>query len=130
MIGGATARAEPYELTPLPLIVVTRGGIVPGRAAENPLAVIAALSIEAAIKRYSAQFDSLLIEAGSNFLLQALRAELVDELYLTRVSKVGGAPYFITDPLSLNFKLHTESGTSDELFSHYARLPSMQIEGK
>ncbi len=123
MIGGATARAEPYESTPLPLIVVTRARIISGRAAENPLAIIATLSIESAIEKYSGRYDPLLIEAGGNFLLQAMQGGFVDELYVTRVSKIGGAPYFTTDPLALNFELLTESGAGDELFSHYARLP-------
>ncbi|MEJ0014494.1 MAG: dihydrofolate reductase family protein [Actinomycetota bacterium] len=89
LIGGNTARNEPYEKTPLPLIVLSHGELPP-KIAANPVAVLWNLSIGEAISKATREYGDLLIEAGPALLRAALATEQVTELFLTISARSGG----------------------------------------
>lgn len=79
LIGGNTARTEPYSLTPVPLTVLTHGDL-PDEVKSNPRATAKSSSIDEALSEMS---GTILIEAGPAILKEALSKKLVDEFYLT-----------------------------------------------
>jgi dihydrofolate reductase len=132
VIGGETARCEPYGKTPVPLIVVTRSQEVPGAARANPLAQISNEDIPETLRSAHTQFHTVLIEAGANFVAEAIAADLIDDLYITQVQTPADGPYFDYACLDSLFALIAPDGLEDledlesskeEVFLHYARLP-------
>ena len=71
LIGGNTARNEPYQKTPLPLIVLTRQGL-PDRLSSNPIATAWDLSFRDAVATATAQYGDRLIEAGPALVSAAI----------------------------------------------------------
>ena len=129
VIGGETARCEPYGKTPVPLIVVTRSQEVPGAARANPLAQLSNEGISETLRSARDQFHTVLIEAGANFVAEALAADLIDDLYITQVQTPADGPYFDCSCLDSAFILVAQEDLEDlmeskeEVFLHYARLP-------
>lgn len=124
LIGGNTSRAEPYERTPIPLVVLTHQEDLPGSAARNPKAVVAHETIASLLHNLSNRYRSILIEGGATLLMEALRNKLVDTLYLTSTDRGGSGPYF-TLPQESDLVLASEEPSPDskDLFLTYARLP-------
>ncbi len=82
IVGGNTARCEPYGITPIPLIVLSKTSDM-GTAASNPMATSWNLNLEVALERIIDQYEHILLETGLSLLLPALEAGLVDVLYVT-----------------------------------------------
>ena len=82
VIGGNTARNEPYQKTPIPLIVLSSHPLTTNLQ-TNPLAQQWDLPLEEVISRAQVEFGDILIEAGPNLLSQLIKAHLLNELYLT-----------------------------------------------
>ena len=82
LIGGNTARSEPYQRTPVPVVVVSRSLINP--LAHNRLAHCWNLSPEKALERAIKTFGpNVHIEAGVNIINELLAAGKVDALELS-----------------------------------------------
>lgn len=79
LIGGNTARNEPYASTPVPLVVLTRGNL-PDEISSNPMARAVNADLPEVL---DALEGNILIEAGPALLQDAMRSKLVDELHLT-----------------------------------------------
>lgn len=123
LIGGNTARNEPYSKTPIPLIVLTHGGL-PKRIAGNPLAQAWGQALDQAIPRATQTFGNVLIEAGPNLVQPGLEQRLISELFLTISDTTGGE-----NLIELNDFLHEMVELSREsqpggLFLHYGLAPS------
>ena len=86
LIGGNTARHEPYAKTPVPLVVLTQGEL-PLSIATNTQARAVNLSLEEALTVLS---GCILIEAGPSIISQGLRSKLIDEFHLTRADIESG----------------------------------------
>jgi len=123
VIGGQTARIEPYGKTPVPLIVVTKSSQLPGPVGSNPYLQISNRSIPETLRSAGMQFNTLLIEAGANFVAEALAEKLIDDLFITQVQTPAAAPYFDYASLGSEFTLVEREGSDGEEFLHYARLP-------
>jgi riboflavin biosynthesis pyrimidine reductase len=125
LIGGATARCEPYGKTPLPLFVISHSQEIPGSAAKNPKARLSRKGLADTLADIEERYESLLIEGGANLLKEALDMKVVDDLYLTQTVISGGAPYFHSDLHEAGLVLISEAPSPHrgELFLHYARLP-------
>jgi riboflavin biosynthesis pyrimidine reductase len=79
VIGGNTARTEPYASTPVPLIVLTHG-LLPDEISSNTLA----RSVSAPLPDVLNELEgNILIEAGPSLLGIAMSSRLVDEFHLT-----------------------------------------------
>lgn len=79
LIGGNTARSEPYAATPVPLVVLTRGNL-PDEVSSNSMARAVKAGLPEVL---DALEGNILIEAGPALLQEAMRLKLVDELHLT-----------------------------------------------
>ena len=115
VIGGRTARIEPYEKTPCELVVLTRSDGL-GRAATNPLAHISHLAIEEVLRSAREAGREILIEAGASLLTQATSAGLVDYLHITRTDRLGDGDFIDYLRLVSGFNLVSEEQSGGEIF--------------
>jgi len=91
LIGGQTARTEPYYSTPLPLYVMTRGDL-PLAVTDNLHARVIQSNIIGALTAIASTADGerILIESGPAPLQIALHLKKVDELYITIANNLDG----------------------------------------
>ncbi|MEJ6627196.1 MAG: dihydrofolate reductase family protein, partial [Actinomycetes bacterium] len=81
LIGGNTARTEPYATTPVPLVVITKSGLIPESVRTNPIAQIWELDPISAIARARDEFgENVLVEGGMKLIQELLIANKIDEL--------------------------------------------------
>ena len=123
LIGGNTARNEPYAKTPVPLIILTHQPLS-GPAAMNPSALAWSMPLESAISRASERYGDLLIEAGPTLIMEAIEGGLLTDLYLTLSPVTGGE-----NPISLDSLLNSSQEMSRQevdgtLFLHYRLAPT------
>lgn len=89
LIGGNTARHEPYKQTPVPLIILSRSHINP--VAGNDMSHLWNLSpAQALIKAKELFGEKILIEAGTSIIIELIDQGLVDQLDLSVTSVTGG----------------------------------------
>jgi len=123
IIGGNTARSEPYSRTPVPLVIISRRDIHP--VPENPQAHLWNLNIIDAIESARKLFgEEILIEAGASLVSELLSQELIDDLYLTITPVVGSSHFFDWKAALENFnycQIHEIDGTK---FYHARKLES------
>jgi riboflavin biosynthesis pyrimidine reductase len=107
LIGGNTARSEPYHRTPVPVVVLSRSLINP--IADNRLAHCWNLSPEKAIKRAQKTFGpNIHVEAGIAIIKELLGADLVDVLELSITDVVGGEDRIDIEQLLSHFLIGQE----------------------
>jgi riboflavin biosynthesis pyrimidine reductase len=117
LIGGNTARTEPYAQTPVPLIVITRTGQIPENVRKNPMARIWELDPISAIEKARNEFgDSVLVEGGMKLIEQLLIANKIDELYLTISDKSGGENIYDLSALTRDFTVESSEKIAGETF--------------
>jgi riboflavin biosynthesis pyrimidine reductase len=89
LIGGNTARTEPYQRTPVPVVVISRSLINP--LANNRLAhcwnLTAVKALDRAIKTFG---PNVHVEAGASIIDELLSAGRVDALELSITEVSGG----------------------------------------
>ena len=89
IIGGNTARHEPYNRTPVPLVVISRSLVNPVRG--NHLALLWNCSPEQAVKKARIQFgDKILIEGGISMINELIDHGVIDQLELSVTPASGG----------------------------------------
>ena len=89
LIGGNTARTEPYHRTPVPVIVLSKSLINP--LADNRLAHCWNLAPVPAIERAVRTFGpSIHVEAGVTIIKELITANMVDSLELSITDVTGG----------------------------------------
>lgn len=111
-IGGSTFRSEPYAKSPIPLYVSTRGEVLSSANVQfhnlSPLDLV-----ELAL----AENDGvILIEGGVNFLDELIKAEVIDELNITRVEKDGDGFPFSDTELVRHYRLEKNEKSGDTVF--------------
>jgi len=90
IIGGNTARSEPYAKTPVPLVIVSRFA-----HPDLPKAHVWNCTPEEAIKRATKEFGgNVLIEAGPSFISSLINNGVIDVLELSVTSSTGGTHFF------------------------------------
>jgi riboflavin biosynthesis pyrimidine reductase len=93
LIGGNTARHEPYKQSPVPLVIVSRSTINP--VVGNDLSHLWNLSPAQALEKAKSQFgERILIEAGTSIIFELLDQGLIDQLELS-VTPVNGVEHQI-----------------------------------
>ena len=117
LIGGNTARTEPYSTTPIPVVVLSRSDISP--IADNPKAHLWNLSPSQALVRAHNEFGPrILVEGGPAFMGELLEAGLIDDFFLT-VTEVQGGENRIDWQEMLNYFTSVEKSEVDgTLFFH------------
>jgi riboflavin biosynthesis pyrimidine reductase len=112
IIGGNTARNEPYSKTPVPLVVVSKQ-----EHSQLPAAHVWDLDPKDALTKARQEFgENILIEGGASFMSYLLEQNLVDVLELSVTHATGGADIFDYKKfLSLAHRV-TEKVVSDTTF--------------
>ncbi|MEJ6574771.1 MAG: dihydrofolate reductase family protein [Actinomycetes bacterium] len=117
LIGGNTARTEPYATTPVPLVVITKSGLIPESVRANPIAQIWELDPISAIARARDEFgENVLVEGGMKLIQELLIANKIDELYLTLSDKSGGENIYDLSALTRDFTVESSEKTGGETF--------------
>ena len=89
IVGGNTARHEPYNRTPVPLIVISRSLVNPVQG--NHLAHFWNCSPKQAVEKAQKQFgDKILIEGGVRMINELIDQSIIDELELSVTPASGG----------------------------------------
>jgi len=123
MIGGNTARNEPYAKTPIPLIILTHLPLT-GAAATNPLAIAWNTSLPDAVALALANYGDLLIEAGPALLRSAIASHLLSEIFITRSDRLGGEnPAALEEFIQGGVEISRQSFDGG-VFLHYRLAPS------
>ena len=89
IIGGNTARHEPYNRTPVPLVVISRSLVNPVQG--NHLALLWNCSTVQAVEKARKQFgDKILIEGGITMINELIDHGVIDQLELSVTPASGG----------------------------------------
>ena len=89
IIGGNTARHEPYNRTPVPLVVISRSLVNPVQG--NHLALLWNCSPVQAVEKARIQFgDKILIEGGISMINELIDHGVIDQLELSVTPASGG----------------------------------------
>ena len=89
LIGGNTARTEPYHKTPVPVVVVSTS--MANALADNRQAYWWSASPSAAIERARRLFGpTILIEAGQSIIFELISLNMIDRLELSVTPVTGG----------------------------------------
>lgn len=89
IIGGNTARHEPYNRTPVPLVVISRSLVNPVQG--NHLALLWNCSPMQAVAKARAQFgEKILIEGGITLINELIEHAIIDQLELSVTPFTGG----------------------------------------
>ena len=103
LIGGNTARTEPYHRTPVPVVVISRALINP--LADNRLAHCWNLSpIKALDKAIDTFGPRIHIESGFSIIQELLDANRVDELEISITAATGGEDKIDIEKLLAHFR--------------------------
>ncbi len=89
LIGGNTARTEPYLRTPVPVVVISRQ--LDNPLASNPLARLWSLSPVAGLAKAIETFGPRIhVEAGASIISELIAAGRIDQFELSITSATGG----------------------------------------
>jgi riboflavin biosynthesis pyrimidine reductase len=128
LIGGNTARREPYKRTPVPLYILTHAKV--RLQPKNQLAKQFSMSITELFSEISKNFPptdstspiNLLVEAGPILLKQMIDLSLINHLYLTKNLEKNGENKISIEKLTAPFKLVTSERVGSCEFIHYQKL--------
>ena len=123
LIGGNTARNEPYAKTPIPLIVLTNQPLS-GAAALNPAAITWNMPLQDAIPKAISTYGDLLLESGPALLQEAITGGLLTELFLTISPMTGGENLISKDALLTGWDEVARDEVDGVLFLHYRLAPT------
>jgi riboflavin biosynthesis pyrimidine reductase len=103
LIGGESARTEPYHRTPVPVVIASRSMI--NALADNRLAHWWNLSPTAALAKGKQQFgDNVLVESGPAIINELIANNALDGIYLSITAITGGEYPIDIEELVANFK--------------------------
>jgi len=112
IIGGNTARNEPYSKTPVPLVVISRQ-LHP----ELPNAHVWNMDPKDGIDKARQEFgQDILIEGGAAFISYLLKKNAIDVLELSVTSAIGGSDIFAYKEFLALAKNVTEKTIADTIF--------------
>jgi riboflavin biosynthesis pyrimidine reductase len=117
LIGGNTARNEPYERTPVPLVIISKSGEIPEGVRNNPLVNIWDLDPASAVSKAQGLFGpDVLVEGGIALLSALLQANLIQELFLTISAKTDGENVYDLNSLTRDFTVLSSEKLGDDTF--------------
>ena len=122
LIGGNTARTEPYGKTPIPLVIISAQNEIPDLVRANPMVNIWDLPPMVALEKARAEFGpNILIEAGPELLREFLRQGVIQELFITLSSQTGGTNKVELTELIAGFVEASREKVSGTIFLKYLR---------
>ena len=102
LIGGQTARTEPYHRTPVPVVVISHSML--NALADNRLAHWWNLSPVSALEKGRKKFGpNVLVEAGPRIINELIKARVLDGIYLSITSVTDGEDVIDVEELLSNF---------------------------
>jgi riboflavin biosynthesis pyrimidine reductase len=120
IIGGNTARYEPYNRTPVPLVVLSRSLVNP--VSGNHLAHMWNASPAEAVERATKQFGgNILIEGGYSMICELLDENLLDGIELSVTPESGGDGIIDWKSLVARFDSYEITEDDGTLFYHGIR---------
>jgi len=128
LIGGNTARREPYKRTPVPLYILTHAKV--RLQPKNQLAKQFSMGITDLFSEVSNNFlptditspINLLVEAGPILLQEMIELSLINHLYLTKNLEKSGENKISIEELTATFKLISSERVGACEFMHYQKL--------
>ena len=128
IIGGNTARREPYKRTPIPLYILTHTKV--RLQPKNQLAKQFLLPPAQLFKEISENFPPIdsssavkvLVEAGPMLLQSLIDQGLIDHLYLTTNLVKDGENRISVDHLVANFELVSQEIIEETKFERYKKI--------
>jgi len=128
LIGGNTARREPYKRTPVPLYILTHAKV--RLQPKNQLAKQFSMGITDLFSEVSNNFlptditspINLLVEAGPILLQEMIELSLINHLYLTKNLEKSGENKISIEELTATFKLISDERVGACEFMHYQKL--------
>jgi|LauGreDrversion4_2_1035121.scaffolds.fasta_scaffold69359_1 dihydrofolate reductase len=122
LIGGSTARREPYKKTPIPLFIITHSLV--RLQPKNQLAKQLNLPPAAALQEISNFFAQkeraqILVEAGPKLLTKMIDEGLIKTLYLTVNHETTGENIIDLADLVKNFKLLSSVKVKNDEFQSF-----------
>ena len=112
LIGGETARLEPYHRTPVPVVISSRSMI--NSLADNRLAHWWNLSPTDALAKGMKKFgENVLVESGPSIIDELLLNKVLDGIYLSITSVLGGE-----NPIDIA-----------ELLGNFVEIDRQEVEG-
>lgn len=122
LIGGSTARREPYKKTPIPLFIITHSLV--RLQPKNQLAKQLNLPPQAALAEISNFFANqecaqILVEAGPKLLTQMINEGLIQTLHLTINHGATGENTIDLKELVKSFTLISSEKIEDDEFQNY-----------
>jgi riboflavin biosynthesis pyrimidine reductase len=128
LIGGNTARREPYKRTPVPLYILTHAKV--RLQPKNQLAKQFSMGITDLFSEISNNFlpteitspINLLVEAGPILLQEMIELSLINHLYLTKNLEKSGENKISIEELTATFKLISNERVGACEFLHYQKL--------
>ena len=128
LIGGNTARREPYKRTPVPLYILTHAKV--RLQPKNQLAKQFSMGITDLFSEVSNNFlptditspINLLVEAGPILLQEMIELSLINHLYLTKNLEKSGENKISIEELTATFKLISSERVGSCEFIHYQKL--------
>lgn len=115
IVGGNTARLEPYNRTPVPLVVISRSLVNPVQG--NHLAHFWNCSPALAVSRARELFgDSILIEGGVSLINELIENELIDQLELSVTPFSGGSDKIDIEQILSHFSTVSKTEESGTVF--------------
>jgi len=126
IIGGKTARSEPYHRSPVPVVVVSRSLINP--IEDNRLAHCWNLSPEDALTRAQKTFgENVNIEGGTTIIKALIAANRIDALELSITEITGGENRIDVEKLLSNFSRVEERSVDGTRFISAAQKITPRI---
>jgi len=121
IIGGNTARTEPYHRTPVPVVVISHSMI--NALADNRLALWWNTTPHNAIARAKKTFgENILVEAGPSLVIEMVAQGLIDGLELSVTNQTGGQEKIDYKSLLANFQSVSEEKIGDTFFYSATRI--------
>jgi len=115
IIGGNTARAEPYNKTPVPLIVISRSLVNPVQG--NHLALFWNCSPVDAVSKARRLFgEKILIEGGISMINELIENKMIDQLELSVTPVTGGENLIDWKELLAKFEHYSSTEIEDTVF--------------
>lgn len=117
LIGGNTFRQEPYANTKIPVLVASAQ--LP-ESTSNNLAILNLNPVEVselALARFGAP---VLVEGGPNFLTPLMEQQIIDELFISKVPKLGNGDFFDLSLLHKYYQLKVQQQENNTVFETWA----------
>ena len=124
VIGGNSARKEPYATTPIPLIVLSHADQIPKEIIANTQVSLWNKNITDALSDVKKIYSHILIEAGPSLLGPALKAGLIDELHICISNISGGESQISLEEFTIGYTQIKREEVEGGVFITYIPAPT------